>query len=109
MNQGVCGGVGRSEQAVVGGVGQCLGDALGGKHEHLFLLGAQGLVGDAHHAVRLKEEVVYLCHIALFRVLLLPGLESDAFADFGEHLRGDAEKRGNGIERQVLHDAGTTL
>ena len=77
MNQGVCGGVGRSEQAVVGGVGQCLGDALGGeflenlaavvlhgvgaaaeavgylldgvalggKHEHLFLLGAQGHVG----------------------------------------------------------------
>ena len=41
--------------------------------------------------------------------LLLPGLESDAFADFGEHLRGDAEERGNGIERQVMHDAGATL
>ena len=32
-----------------------------------------------------------------FRVLLLLGVESDAFADFGEHLRGDAEERGNGV------------
>ena len=44
-----------------------------------------------------------------FRVLLLPSLESDAFADFGKHLRGDAEEGGNGIEWQVLYDAGITL
>ena len=35
--------------------------------------------------------------------------ERDVFANFGKHLRGDAEERGNGMERQVLHDAGTTL
>ena len=36
-------------------------------------------------------------------------VESNVFSDFGEHLRGDGEERGDGIERQVLHDAGATL
>ena len=44
-----------------------------------------------------------------FRVLLLPGAESDVFADLGEHLRGDAEERGDGVEGKMFHDAGTTV
>ena len=44
-----------------------------------------------------------------FRVLFYLTVESNVFADFGKHLRGDTEERGNGIERQVLNDTGTTL
>ena len=33
----------------------------------------------------------------------------DVFANFGEHLRGDAEERGDGVEGKMFHNAGTTV
>ena len=35
--------------------------------------------------------------------------ERDVFANFGKHLRGDAEKRGEVLQGKMLHNAGTTL
>ena len=35
--------------------------------------------------------------------------ERDVFANFGEHLRGDAEERGEVLQGKMLHNAGTTL
>ena len=42
-------------------------------------------------------------------ILLLLGVEGDLFADFGEHLGGDAKEWGNGIKGQMLYDAGASV
>ena len=33
--------------------------------------------------------------------------ERDVFANFGKHLRGNAEKRGDGLQGKMVGDAGT--
>ena len=35
--------------------------------------------------------------------------ERDVFANFGEHLRGDAEERGEVLQGKMLNNTGTTL
>jgi len=35
--------------------------------------------------------------------------ERDVFANFGKHLRGDAEKRGEVLQGKMLNNTGTTL
>ena len=35
--------------------------------------------------------------------------ERDVFANFGKHLRGDAEERGEVLQGKMLNNAGTTL
>ena len=51
------------------------------------------------------KDVVFVVTVSVSFVFTI---ESDLFADFGEHLRGDAEERGNGVKRQVVNDSGTT-
>ena len=41
--------------------------------------------------------------------MLLLGLESDSFADFGEHLWGDAKERGDVLQVEQMNDARTAL
>ena len=50
--------------------------------------------------------IAYESNYCLAKLLTV---ESDVFANSREHLRGDAEERGNSVQRQVLHNTWATL
>ena len=55
-----------------------------------------------------RGESLKLVSVNFCKMLFLCS-ERDFFADFGKHLRGDAEERGEVLQGKMLNDAGTAL